>query len=507
MRKTSCIVKVPDKGLTFSESQVRSVNILEEVDPLSINLSSNKATISLYHPDGDLDLLLEDNVFGLVQNDKIEIYEKIDGKQQFLGTFYYDIATSADETQITIECLDAINLLGKTTFYWGEYYNEIDGKNVKTTSRKTVQEVAHDILDDAGVSFSIDDDLKDLPVYGHLPILTHRLALQYLAFSVGATVSCARSDKINITKMQDKTKYVIEKAQKFESSADLTDYVNSIAVKAHDLSTSTSLTGVQSLTWTRGLGNGQEPICYTGNKLWTFGALVCQQPIKDIQTDDDGNYRAQIRWDYDPENGGFITDRAPGSDRTDRYVYDVKQNKYLVNATVLNLNYPRNLYKLSWESCFAYFGEDETNDKKFSSYSGVINAFKLIDTQNIIIVGDENSETRAEINDCTLITSENAEEVGNRCLEYYQKRKKITFKFVLNDEKVGYTYIIWVRNRYYLGTITSLSIDCTGGFLATATAVCSTESKLSEGNSFITSDGKYFKSNQRNQIRTVKGEE
>ena len=119
MRKTSCIVKVPEKGLVFSEAQIKSVTILEEVDPLSINLSSNKATISLYRPDGDLDLLLEENIFGLAENDKIEIYERIDGVEQFLGLFYYDIATSADSTQITIECLDAINLLGTTTFYWG----------------------------------------------------------------------------------------------------------------------------------------------------------------------------------------------------------------------------------------------------------------------------------------------------------------------------------------------------------------------------------------------------
>lgn len=506
MRKTSCIIKVPDKGLIFSESQVRSVNILEEVDPLSINLSSNKATISLYHPDGDLDLLLENNVFGLAKNDKIEIYEKIDGIQQFLGTFYYDAATSADETQITIECLDAINLLGKTTFYWGEYYNEINDKTVYDTSRKTAEEVANDILNDAGFEFTIDDDIKDLPVYGHLPIVTHRVALQYLAFAIGAMVNCARSDKINIAKATNDTKYTIEKGQKFESSAEITDYISSIAVQAHDLSTSTSLTDVQSLMWTRGLGNGKEPICYTGNKLWLFGALVCQQPISGIQTDSDGSYKAQIRWDYDSETDSFITDRAPGSDRTDRFVYDVKKNKYLVNATILNLNYPRNLSKLSWYSRFVYFGDVTSNEKKALSYDGAINALQLIDTQNIIIVGEENSEARAEINDCTLITSENAEEVGNRCLEYYQKRKKITFKLVLNDEQVGHTYIIWVRNRYYLGTITSLSIDCTGGFLATATAICSSESDFEEGDYFITSDEKYFQTKGGMNLNVKKGE-
>lgn len=503
MRKTSCIIKVPDKGLIFYETQVRSVNILEEVDPLSINLSSNKATISLYHPDGDLDLLLENNVFGLAKNDKIEIYEKIDGIQRFLGTFYYDAATSADETQITIECLDAINLLGKTTFYWGEYYNEINDKTVYDTSRKTAEEVANDILNDAGFEFTIDDDIKDLPVYGHLPIVTHRVALQYLAFAIGAMVNCARSDKINITKAIDNTKYTIEKGQKFESSAELTDYISSIAVQAHDLSTSMLLSDVQSLTWTRGLGNGKEPICYTGNKLWLFGALVCQQPIE-RQTDSDGSYKAQIRWDYDSETDSFVTDR--GSDRTDRFVYDVKKNKYLVNATILNLNYPRSLSKLSWYSYFVYFGDVTSNEKKALSYDGAINALQLIDTQNIIIVGEENSEARAEINDCTLITSENAEEVGNRCLEYYQKRKKITFKLVLNDEQVGHTYIIWVRNRYYLGTITSLSIDCTGGFLATATAICSSESDFEEGDYFITSDEKYFQTKGGMNLNVKKGE-
>lgn len=505
MRKTSCIVKVPDKVLTFDESQIQSVTILEEIDPLSINLSSNKATISIYRPDGDLDLLIENNIFGLVQNDKIEIYETIDGTEMFLGTFYYDTATSADSTQITIECLDAINLLGKTTFYWGEYYNEINDKTVCDTSRKTAEEVANDILNDAGFEFTIGDDIKDLPVYGHLPIVTHRVALQYLAFSIGAMVNCARSDKINITKATDNTKYTIEKGQKFESSAELTDYINSISVQAHDLSTSTDVSETNTLIWNRAKGNNTAE-SYTGDKLWLFGALVCQQPIKQLQTDENGNYRANIRWGYNSETGNFETFLGQRDPYADRYLYDVKKNIYLVNATILNLNYPRDCRGVAWGTRFNYFADFSTNERKFQSYEGAINALALVDNPTIITVGEEGNSNQAEIKDCTLITSENAEEVGNRCLEYYQKRKNITFKLVLSDEKVGHTYIIWVRNRYYIGTITSLSIDCTGGFLATATAICSEESNFEEGDYFITSNEKHFQTKGGMNLNVRKGE-
>lgn len=491
MRKTSCIVKVPEKGLVFSEAQIKSVTILEEVDPLSINLSSNKATISLYRPDGDLDLLLEENIFGLAENDKIEIYERIDGVEQFLGLFYYDIATSADSTQITIECLDAINLLGKTTFYWGEHYNKIVDQNVYSSSRKTAGELATDILNDAGFDFYIEDSLKDLPVYGYLPIVTHRVALQYLAFAIGAEISCARSDKINIFKSSENTKYAITKGQKFESSAELTDYVGSIAITTHDLSASTAMSGINNLVWNKANGNNTA-ISYTGEKLWLFGTLICQQPL-DIQTDSSGYYKANIKWGFNSETGQFDYSKMP-TDRSDRYIYAVKKNNYLVNATILNLNYPRDLWGMVWYSSFRYLADLSDNEQKAGSYDGLINGFELIDTPTIVTVGDEGKGAQAEIKDCTLITSENARIIGNRCLAYYKKRKKITFKLVLNDEQPGKTYIIWVRNRYYIGTITSLSIDCTGGFLATATAICSGEySNYQEGNNFITADGKIFK--------------
>lgn len=345
-----------------------------------------------------------------------------------------------------------------------------------------------------------------MPVCGYLPIVTHRVALQYLAFAIGAEISCARSDKINIFKSSENTKYAITKGQKFESSAELTDYIGSIAVTAHDLRTSTQSTstdGNNQLIWTMSNGDNTAT-CETGDKLWVFGELISMQPIKKIQTDDDGYYKAIIRWGYNPETGKFAT--SGPIDREDRYIKDVKKNNYLVNATILNMNYPRDYFGMTFGSKFQYFADDTPNYKNAASYDGAINALRLVDNQTVITVGDEGKGTQAEIKDCTLITSENARTIGNRCLAYYKKRKKITFKLVLNDEQAGKTYIIWIRNRYYIGNITSLSIDCTGGFLATATAICSGEySNYQEGNYFITSDEKYFNTKGCVKLRVKKG--
>ena len=171
------------------------------------------------------------------------------------------------------------------------------------------------------------------------------------------------------------------------------------------------------------------------------------------------------------------------------------------------MNYPRDYFGVTFGSRFMYFADLSRNYKYAASYDGAINAVRLVDNQTVITVGDEGKGAQAEIKDCTLITSENARRIGNTCLSYYRKRKKITFKLVLNEEQVGETYIIWVRNRYYLGTITSLSIDCTGGFLATATAVCSGEYKnYQEGDYFITSDDKYLNTKGGMKLRVKKGE-
>lgn len=107
----------------------------------------------------------------------------------------------------------------------------------------------------------------------------------------------------------------------------------------------------------------------------------------------------------------------------------------------------------------------------------IVNGYEYIDnTQDILIpnndlAGNESSNV-LKIDSVYLINSSNAQSIGEKIINYYNKRFTTKFKFILDDEKAGDNVTIEENYGNILnGYITELDIDLTGGYVANSKIV------------------------------------
>ena len=182
-----------------------TAKIIEEVDPLSSQLSINKADLKIYDKSTAFNALNPKGLYGFLQtSQEFRFTEFVNEVPIDMGTYYLEKAESEKETQISFSCVDALGILDKTTFIKGRIY---DGDSVET--------VISEIMDSAGwTKYTIEEELKEKPVYGYIGVCTHREALQQVVFSIGAVADCNRSDKIKIYTVKKNVNSYINKNRK-----------------------------------------------------------------------------------------------------------------------------------------------------------------------------------------------------------------------------------------------------------------------------------------------------
>lgn len=107
----------------------------------------------------------------------------------------------------------------------------------------------------------------------------------------------------------------------------------------------------------------------------------------------------------------------------------------------------------------------------------VVKGYEYIDNtkdvliQNNSLVGNEKSNVLT-IDSVYLINDSNAQEIGQRIINYYNNRYVSKFKYVLDDEKAGdYVAVDEQYDNTLEGYITELDIDLTGGYVTNAEVV------------------------------------
>lgn len=84
-----------------------------------------------------------------------------------------------------------------------------------------------------------------------------------------------------------------------------------------------------------------------------------------------------------------------------------------------------------------------------------------------------------KIENLFFINNSNASSIGERIINYYNKKYKSKFKFILDDEKVGDRVLIEENFDNKLdGIITLLDIDLTGGYVTN----CEVVAKVGDSN-------------------------
>lgn len=176
--------------LELDSSKLISCTVLEEVSPISAELSVNTLNLSFHTEKGEFDLLDLTGAYVLFQQrQKADVTGWIDGVEMNMGSFYLETPSTTDNI-VTVDCIDLVGTMGDTDYLGGYWPNGV-----------LSSDLIADIMQSAGINedqYVIDSSLQDITVRGYLAVQSHRAALQQVAFAIGAVVDCCRSEQISI---------------------------------------------------------------------------------------------------------------------------------------------------------------------------------------------------------------------------------------------------------------------------------------------------------------------
>lgn len=176
--------------LELDSSKLISCTVLEEVNPISSEVSVNTLNLSFHTEEGEFDLLDLTGAYVLFQQrQKADVTGWIDGVKMNMGSFYLETPSTTNNI-VTVDCIDLVGTMDDTDYLGGYWPNGI-----------AAGELIEDIMQSAGIEsdmYTVDSSLSNVTVRGYLAIQSHREALQQVAFAIGALVDCCRSEQIKI---------------------------------------------------------------------------------------------------------------------------------------------------------------------------------------------------------------------------------------------------------------------------------------------------------------------
>jgi hypothetical protein len=221
-----------DDLITFSGSEIKAASVIEQINPLSVELPMNTLDLTLYSAAGDFSIVAPAGFYANLQyKEPLDVYENLNNEIVYIGRFYLDRWESQSENLATFSCVDA---LGIGEIAATNYYTMQEGLWINDP----LEDVVGEILDSTGFSYEIDASFAGVGLYGWIPLSTRREALQQIAFTIGAYVTCARSNKILI--------------KPFELASDLVSYDYTLTSASKSLASPVTqrplVTGVKILT-------------------------------------------------------------------------------------------------------------------------------------------------------------------------------------------------------------------------------------------------------------------
>jgi len=182
-----------DNVTRWSGGNIKNGKLIEEVDPLSLRMTSNQLEFSLFSDDGDFSITNPQSEYASLQeNEPIEAYEQIGDEDIFLGRFYLDEWESVSENEAQFTALDGFALLDKIPHY-NPFYS--------VYSIDYSEDILDHIFATAGLIYEMEASLEGIDVTSSasVPIMSCREALQNVLVYIGGVASCARSRVVNIT--------------------------------------------------------------------------------------------------------------------------------------------------------------------------------------------------------------------------------------------------------------------------------------------------------------------
>lgn len=374
-------------NLTFDVTKLKSAEILEEVDPLSKELSINNADFTILDQSKDFNVLNPTGKYSLIQRgQKVYVKEKIDSSIVDMGTFYLDNWSSDSETLISFNAVDALGMLSGADFYKGKIYNQVPAGTI----------ISEIMASASWTKYTVTTEVANTLLTGYIGICTHREALQQVAFATRSVADCSRSDKIKIYRQEVSPDIKLNYNRKFQNGkVGVRSYVSAVKLSMHSY-----VLGAE----TKQLFKGTLQV---GTNLITFS---------------------------NPSSVTTMTGTGIISEQGVNYA--------IVTATV------------SEEVIIS--GKEYTDN---TSTLTVQNSNKLSGEQTNIVT----------VKDATLVSQYDVYLTANHIMNYYALQREANQKFICESEHVGR----WINMKsqyemFVTGSIESMKIDLTGGFIADA---------------------------------------
>lgn len=173
------------RGTIFYGRELRTVGLIQELDPVSSQISINTADFTIDSAGN--------TSYTFQRKQPLNVY--FNG--ELLATTFVKKATRQSKFLWNIQSEDYIGIMDGVPYYGGIYYgaNAVD--------------VLTDIFNVAKVPFVVDDIFADATVTGYIPYTTCREALMQVAFAIQAVVDTSNSDLVKVFALSDEVKQEI----------------------------------------------------------------------------------------------------------------------------------------------------------------------------------------------------------------------------------------------------------------------------------------------------------
>lgn len=172
-------------GTFFYGDELRGVKLIQEIDPISTQISINTADFTL---DSKTDM-----EYSFQAKQPLSVY--FNGELK--ATTFVKKSTRKAKRLWSIQSEDYIGLLDSIPYYGGIYTN------------KNAVELLTDIFTVAKVPYSIDEVFADETVTGYIPFTTCRDALMQVVFAIQAVVDTSNSEVVKVFALEEDVKQTI----------------------------------------------------------------------------------------------------------------------------------------------------------------------------------------------------------------------------------------------------------------------------------------------------------
>lgn len=172
-------------GVTFADENIRTTKIIQEINPISSQISINTA---------DFILDIKSNVeYSFQAKQPLSIYFD----EKLISTVFIRNAKRKSKSLWNLQGEDYIGLLADIPFYGGIYEN------------KNAVELINEIFNIAKIPFEIEDGFSNEIVSGYIPYTNCRDALMQVVFAIQAVADTSNSDIVKIYALSDEVKQTI----------------------------------------------------------------------------------------------------------------------------------------------------------------------------------------------------------------------------------------------------------------------------------------------------------